>query len=377
MDRNELFPKPLNALVRERADELRPQWQLVTDAAELLIPPLLNFADLYLQAYTEIAQRLGHAGVKQLNLAIGISDTAASRLRGIAEAKTTLAPHAPHLPASLDALHALAVMAADTPAAFYEAVSRGRILSTMTVKEARRLQPPRRKSPTAKRTGAWDIALRFSDSDVAVTEIARLLAMAQVTRAKIADPEIRLAIGALVDTSAEEKVIPPIDAVRAKIWKEMDRYEERVRLRVRKALRSLAAKEHKRRVRRVLRKWEPNPSEARIAEAWRLVGFQEEEVYDGDLDGDAALSIHLPADVARATLAAAKGDLQDRWPVLVALEALDISSAQVAAAAVEARGKVKVPQLTPIPERRQPPAEQTTSNLPQSLMTRRRRLSES
>jgi protein-disulfide isomerase-like protein with CxxC motif len=77
----------LAPLVKQHADALRPRWRVVTDAAQEFIPRLLAFAVAYRHAYQDVREQLGTEAVKQLNASIGLTDTAASRLRDIAEAR--------------------------------------------------------------------------------------------------------------------------------------------------------------------------------------------------------------------------------------------------------------------------------------------------
>ena len=86
-------PSPrLAPLVRQHADALRPKWQSVVASAREFIPALLEFAVAYRDAYTEVKDNLGNEAVKALNAGIGLTDTAASRLRDIAEAHNTALP---------------------------------------------------------------------------------------------------------------------------------------------------------------------------------------------------------------------------------------------------------------------------------------------
>jgi hypothetical protein len=103
----------LAPLVKQHADALRPKWLSVVASAREFIPALLSFAVSYRDAYTEVKDNLGNDAVKALNSGIGLTDTAASRLRDIAEAHGRLSPHAALLPASVDAIHSLAVLATD------------------------------------------------------------------------------------------------------------------------------------------------------------------------------------------------------------------------------------------------------------------------
>ena len=92
-------PSPrLAPLVRQHADALRPKWQSVVASAREFIPALLAFAVDYRDAYTEVKEDLGNEAVKSLNSGIGLTDTAASRLRDIADANKRLSPTLPCSP---------------------------------------------------------------------------------------------------------------------------------------------------------------------------------------------------------------------------------------------------------------------------------------
>ena len=134
---------PSSPLVKKHADALRPKWRSVVASARQFIPALLGFAVAYRDAYAEVDERLGKDAVKRLNADIGLTDTAASRLRDIAEAHPRLLPHAALLPASVDAIHSIAVLATDQPKVFARDIQKGKITPSLTVRDARELQPVR------------------------------------------------------------------------------------------------------------------------------------------------------------------------------------------------------------------------------------------
>src|SRR5262245_47435199 len=100
-------PIPVDAshpVLKRSADDLRPRWRSVEEAAGKFIPRLLAFAAAYRDAYVEVRRTLGLEAVRRLNASIGLTDTAASRMRDIAGARKSLTPHVKTLPVSVDAI---------------------------------------------------------------------------------------------------------------------------------------------------------------------------------------------------------------------------------------------------------------------------------
>lgn len=180
----------LPPLVRQHADDLRPKWQDVVASAQKFIPALLEFAVAYRDAYLEVKESLGKEEVRALNTAIGLTDTAASRLRDIAEAHGPLVRHVKRLPASVDAIHSLAVLATDEPNRFERDAKRGRITPSLTVRDARRLQPVRR-SKRVKATKQWTVVLSFDSREEAGQTTARLLLEMSGLSVRVAAPTLR------------------------------------------------------------------------------------------------------------------------------------------------------------------------------------------
>ena len=188
----------LAPLVKQYADVLRSKWQSVIALVRKFIPALLTFAVAYRDAYTEVKDNLGNDAVKALNAGIGLTDTAASRLRDIAEAHGRLSPHAALLPASVDAIHSLAVLATDQPKRFQRELDHGHITPSLTVRDARDLQPRRRKTAAAP-AKTWSVVVSFDSRAKAGQSIAQLLlgnhgASVRVSDATLRD-EIKAAIG--------------------------------------------------------------------------------------------------------------------------------------------------------------------------------------
>lgn len=181
----------LAPLVKQHADALRPKWQSVVASARKFIPALLTFAVAYRDAYTEVKDNLGNEAVKALNSGIGLTDTAASRLRDIAEAHGRLSPHAALLPASVDAIHSLAVLATDQPKRFERDIEQGRITPSLTVRDARHLQPQRRPKAVKEATRGWTLTLSFDSREEAGQTTARLLLENSSVSVRVPDPRLR------------------------------------------------------------------------------------------------------------------------------------------------------------------------------------------
>lgn len=185
-------PSPrLAPLVKQHADALRPKWQSVIASARQFIPALLSFAVAYRDAYTEVKESLGNEAVKALNSGIGLTDTAASRLRDIAEAHGRLLPHAALLPASVDAIHSLAVLATDQPRRFERDVEQGKITPSLTVRDARELQPIRRPKAVKTVARAWTVVLSFDSRAVAGQTTAQLLLEIPDLSVRVSDATLR------------------------------------------------------------------------------------------------------------------------------------------------------------------------------------------
>jgi hypothetical protein len=194
MPKTTLLPAQTNTrlapLVKQHADTLRPKWQSVIASARQFIPALLSFAVAYRDAYTEVKENLGNEAVKALNIGIGLTDTAASRLRDIAEAHGRLLPHAALLPASVDAIHSLAVLATDKPRVFERDIEQGKITPSLTVRDARELQPVRRpKAVKAART--WTVVLSFDSRAEAGQTAAQLLLEKPGLKVRVPDATLR------------------------------------------------------------------------------------------------------------------------------------------------------------------------------------------
>jgi hypothetical protein len=181
----------LAPLVKQHADALRPKWQSVIASARQFIPALLSFAVSYRDAYVEVKDNLGNEAVKALNTGIGLTDTAASRLRDIAEAHGRLLPHAALLPASVDAIHSLAVLATDKPRVFERDIEQGKITPSLTVRDARELQPIRRPKAVKAATMAWTVVLSFDSRAEAGQTTAQLLLEKPGLSVRVADPTLR------------------------------------------------------------------------------------------------------------------------------------------------------------------------------------------
>jgi hypothetical protein len=185
-------PNPrLAPLVRQYADALRPKWQSVVASARQFIPALLEFAVAYRDAYTEVKDNLGNEGVKALNAGIGLTDTAASRLRDIADANKLLSPHVALLPASVDAIHSVAVLATDEPRSFDRAIKHGDITPSLTVRDARSLQPTRRQKPVKTPAKAWTVVVSFDSRSEAGQTTARLLLENSGVSVRVSDSALR------------------------------------------------------------------------------------------------------------------------------------------------------------------------------------------
>ena len=195
MPKTTLLPAPSNnrlaPLVKQHADALRPKWLSVVASAREFIPALLSFAVSYRDAYTEVKDNLGNDAVKQLNTGIGLTDTAASRLRDIAEAHGRLSPHAALLPASVDAIHSLAVLATDQPKRFQREIDHGHITPSLTVRDARDLQPTRRPKAAKATTRAWTVVVSFDSRSEAGQTTARLLLENSSVTVRVRDPALR------------------------------------------------------------------------------------------------------------------------------------------------------------------------------------------
>lgn len=175
-------------LLQHHVDKLRPKWREVSDAFRAFVPQFLEFAVAYRDAYVEVL-KLGPEAVKRLNLEIELSDAAASRLRDIADANTRLLPHVKVLPASFDALHAIAVLATDEPKIFQRAIDKGTISSSLTVRDARQLQPKRRAGNPNKTQTPLTVTLTFDTSVRLAETIAGLLSAS--IQAKVSNPKLR------------------------------------------------------------------------------------------------------------------------------------------------------------------------------------------
>jgi len=195
MPKTTLLPAQSNTrlapLVKQHADALRPKWQSVIASARQFIPALLSFAVAYRDAYTEVKENLGNEAVKALNIGIGLTDTAASRLRDIAEAHGRLLPHAALLPASVDAIHSLAVLATDKPRVFERDVEQGRITPSLTVRDARELQPIRRPKAVKAAAKAWTVVLSFDSRAEAGQTTAQLLLEKPGLSVRVSDAQLR------------------------------------------------------------------------------------------------------------------------------------------------------------------------------------------
>jgi hypothetical protein len=183
----------LPRLVKQHADALRPKWKSIEDVGRAFIPKLLAFAVAYREAYAQIKKQLGNGAVRQLNAEIGLTDSAASRLRDIAEARPRLTAHVRMLPPSVDALHSVAVLATDQPKRFERAIEEGTITPALTVRDARLLQPPRRSAapegPSSPRQ--WVVRVVFDSREAAASGIAQLLSDDAKTRIRIPDSALR------------------------------------------------------------------------------------------------------------------------------------------------------------------------------------------
>jgi len=186
----QLSPR-LAPLVRQHADDLRPKWQSVVASAQKFIPALLTFAVAYRDAYAEVKDNLGNDAVKQLNTGIGLTDTAASRLRDIAEAHGRLSPHVALLPASVDAIHSLAVLATDKPRVFDRDIQQGKITPSLTVRDARDLQPTRRPKAVKAAAKTWTVVVSFDSRSEAGQTTARLLLENSGVSIRVPDPALR------------------------------------------------------------------------------------------------------------------------------------------------------------------------------------------
>lgn len=195
MPKTKLLPAQTNTrlapLVRQHADALRPKWQAVVASAREFIPALLSFAVSYRDAYAEVKENLGNEAVKALNSGIGLTDTAASRLRDIAEAHGRLVPHVKLLPASVDAIHSLAVLATDQPRRFERDVEQGKITPSLTVRDARGLQPVRRPKAVKATTRAWTVVLSFDSRAEAGQTTAQLLLDILGVTVRVSDAQLR------------------------------------------------------------------------------------------------------------------------------------------------------------------------------------------
>ena len=197
----------LAPLVKQHADALRPKWLSVVASAREFIPALLSFAVSYRDAYTEVKDNLGNDAVKALNSGIGLTDTAASRLRDIADANNRLSPHAALLPASVDALHSLAVLATDQPKRFQREIDHGHITPSLTVRDARDLQPRRRKTGTAP-AKAWSVVVSFDSRAKAGQSIAQLLLGNHGASVRVSDATLRDDIKAAIGKEHWQEVEP-------------------------------------------------------------------------------------------------------------------------------------------------------------------------
>ena len=201
-------PSPrLAPLVKQHADALRPKWLSVVASAREFIPALLAFAVSYRDAYAEIKDNLGNDAVKQLNTGIGLTDAAASRLRDIADANKRLSPHAALLPASVDAIHSVAVLATDEPRSFDRAIKHGDITPSLTVRDARDLQPRRRKAAAAP-AKAWTAVVSFDSRAEAAQTVARLLLGSKGITVRVPNPTLRDEIKAAVGKEHWQEVEP-------------------------------------------------------------------------------------------------------------------------------------------------------------------------
>jgi len=187
---------------------LRPKWQSVVASARQFIPALLMFAVDYREAYTEVKDNLGNDAVKALNSGIGLTDTAASRLRDIAEAHGRLSPHAALLPASVDAIHSLAVLATDQPKRFQREIDHGHITPSLTVRDARDLQPTRRPKAVRATAKAWTVIVSFDSRAKAGQSIAQLLLGNDSASVRVSDATLRDEIKAAIGKGDWQEVEP-------------------------------------------------------------------------------------------------------------------------------------------------------------------------
>jgi hypothetical protein len=201
-------PSPhLAPLVREHADALRPQWQAVVASAREFIPALLFFAVAYGDAYQDVKTKLGNEEVKRLNRTIGLTDAGASRLRDIAEAHKQLKPHVAVLPASVDAIHSIAVLATDDEKRFKRELHKGNITPALTVRDARELKPARRP---AKRSASvpkrWSVVFTFDTREEAAQASAHLLLSDERVSVRVAEGALRDDIKQAVGMEEWERV---------------------------------------------------------------------------------------------------------------------------------------------------------------------------
>ena len=191
----------------QHADALRPKWLSVVASAREFIPALLTFAVAYRDAYTEVKDNLGNDAVKALNTGIGLTDTAASRLRDIADANKRLSPHVALLPASVDAIHSVAVLATDEPRSFDRAIKHGDITPSLTVRDARDLQPRRRKTAAAP-AKTWSVVVSFDSRAKAGQSIAQLLLGNHGASVRVSDATLRDDIKAAIGKEHWQEVEP-------------------------------------------------------------------------------------------------------------------------------------------------------------------------
>jgi len=198
----------LAPLVKQHADALRPKWLSVVASAREFIPALLSFAVSYRDAYTEVKDNLGNDAVKALNSGIGLTDTAASRLRDIADANNRLSPHAALLPASVDAIHSLAVLATDQPKRFQREIDHGHITPSLTVRDARDLQPIRRPKAVKGTAKTWSVVVSFDSRAKAGQSIAQLLLGNHGASVRVSDGTLRDEIKAAIGKEHWQEVEP-------------------------------------------------------------------------------------------------------------------------------------------------------------------------
>jgi hypothetical protein len=104
-----------------------------------------------------------------------------------------LAPYARNLtlPASVDAIHSLAVLATDQPRRFERDIEQGKITPSLTVRDARDLQPQRRPKAAKGTTPAWTVTVSFDSREEAGQTTARLLLENSNVSVRVPDPRLR------------------------------------------------------------------------------------------------------------------------------------------------------------------------------------------